>query len=38
MTGIVLRPKRKRWKMGPDSIAAIVLYLLGIGGLFLISN
>lgn len=37
MVGIILRPHRTRWRMGPDSIAAIVVYALGVAGLFLVS-
>ncbi|MEA2494548.1 MAG: cation:H+ antiporter [Thermoleophilaceae bacterium] len=38
MVGVILRPKRTFWRMGPDSIAAITVYALGIGGLFLVAN
>lgn len=37
ITGVILRPQRTFWRMGPDSIAAIVVYALGIAGLFLVS-
>ena len=36
--GVISRPTRTRWRMGPDSIAAIVVYALGIAGLFLLSG
>lgn len=38
VVGIIVRPHRTRWRMGPDSIAAIVLYAIGIGGLILIGS
>ena len=31
--GILLRPRRRRWRLGPDSIVVICLYALGIAGL-----
>src|SRR3954452_10646318 len=37
IVGVIVRPRRTRWRMGPDSIAAIVVYALGIAGLFLVS-
>ena len=37
IVGIVMRPERTRWRLGPDSIAAIVVYALGIAGLVLLS-
>src|SRR5262249_7508689 len=37
MVGIIARPTRSYWRMGPDSIAAIVVYALGIAGLTLVS-
>ena len=37
ITGIIVRPRNTRWRMGPDSIAAIVVYALGIAGLLLVS-
>ena len=36
ISGVILRPQRTFWRMGPDSIAAIVIYALGIAGLVLI--
>src|SRR3954470_5290582 len=38
IVGLITRPNHTRWRMGPDSIAVIVIYALGIGGLFLISS
>jgi len=37
ITGVILRPQRTFWRLGPDSIAAIGVYALGIAGLFLVS-
>jgi cation:H+ antiporter len=37
IVGIVIRPERTRFRLGPDSIAAIGVYALGIVGLILIS-
>ena len=37
IAGVIARPRNTRWRMGPDSIAAIVVYALGIAGLFLVS-
>ncbi|MEA2426129.1 MAG: cation:H+ antiporter [Thermoleophilaceae bacterium] len=36
IVGIIMRPQAKRWRMGPDSLAAIALYAVGIGGLLLV--
>jgi len=36
IVGVIRRPERTFWRMGPDSIAVIVIYALGIGGLVLI--
>jgi cation:H+ antiporter len=36
--GLVMRPRRRIAAMGPDSLAVIVAYALGIGGLILISR
>jgi cation:H+ antiporter len=33
MAGLVFRPKRQYARLGPDSIAVLLLYLLGIAGL-----
>src|SRR4051794_40538213 len=38
IVGIILRPKRTFWRMGPDSIAAILVYAAGIAGLILVAN
>jgi cation:H+ antiporter len=38
MIGLVFRPRRQWARMGPDSIAVLVLYALGITGLALISG
>jgi cation:H+ antiporter len=37
ITGVILRPRRTFWRLGPDSIAAIAVYALGIAGLLLVS-
>ncbi|WP_354568731.1 sodium:calcium antiporter [Glaciihabitans sp. UYNi722] len=36
--GLLFRPKRRVLGMGIDSIAVVILYLIGIGGLFAISR
>jgi cation:H+ antiporter len=36
--GFFFRPTRQLWRLGPDSIIVLVLYLAGIGGLILITN
>jgi cation:H+ antiporter len=36
IVGVILRPQRTFWRLGPDSIAAVVVYALGIGGLLLV--
>lgn len=36
--GLIFRPKRQILRMGVDSLAVLVLYALGVGGLFAISN
>ncbi len=38
LIGLVLRPQRVRARLGPDSIAAIGLYVLGIAGLLAIPS
>jgi cation:H+ antiporter len=38
MIGLVFRPRRQWARMGPDSIAVLVLYAIGITGLALISG
>ena len=37
ITGVILRPQRTFWRIGADSIIAIVIYALGIAGLVLVS-
>ncbi|MGI8608034.1 MAG: sodium:calcium antiporter [Candidatus Dormibacteria bacterium] len=36
--GLVLRPKRQYLRLGPDSIAVLTLYLVGIAGLVVVSR
>jgi cation:H+ antiporter len=36
--GLIFRPKRQILRMGVDSLAVLVLYALGIGGLFAIAR
>jgi cation:H+ antiporter len=36
--GLVMRPRRKLLGMGPDSLAVLALYALGIGGLLLVPS
>jgi cation:H+ antiporter len=36
--GLIFRPKRQIWRMGIDSLAVLVLYALGVCGLFAISS
>src|SRR3954468_18940330 len=38
IVGVITRPKRTFWRMGPDSIAAIVVYAAGIAGLILVAK
>ena len=38
LAGLVFRPKRRIARMGPDSLAVLVLYVLGVGGLFAIAS
>jgi cation:H+ antiporter len=38
IVGVILRPQRTFWRFGPDSVAAIVIYALGIAGLVLVSH
>jgi cation:H+ antiporter len=38
MVGIIVRPHRTRWRMGPDSIAAIAIYAIGIVGLIVVGS
>ena len=34
--GVISRPEHCRWRLGPDSIFALLLFALGIAGLFFI--
>ena len=34
--GVISRPEHCRWRLGPDSILALVLFSLGIAGLFFV--
>ncbi|MBW6526438.1 sodium:calcium antiporter [Sphingomonas sp. RHCKR7] len=36
--GLIFRPRRQIWRMGIDSFVVLVLYALGLGGLFAISG
>jgi cation:H+ antiporter len=36
--GVIIRPLTCRWRLGPDSIFAIVLYVIGTAGLFLLPH
>jgi len=36
--GLIFRPKRQVWRMGIDSLIVLILYVLGVGGLFAISS
>jgi cation:H+ antiporter len=36
--GVIARPQRCRARLGPDSILAVVLFALGIAGLFVVSH
>jgi cation:H+ antiporter len=36
--GLVFRPKRQWWGFGPDSVAVVALYALGITGLIFVSH
>jgi cation:H+ antiporter len=38
LIGLVFRPRRKWLRMGPDSIAVLVIYAVGIAGLALVPN
>ena len=38
LTGLIFRPKRRLLGMGVDSLAVLVFYILGIGGLFAIAQ
>jgi LPXTG-motif cell wall-anchored protein len=34
--GVISRPEHCRWRLGPDSSLALVLFALGIAGLFFV--
>jgi cation:H+ antiporter len=36
--GLVFRPRRQIWRMGPDSLAVLVLYVIGIVGLVFVNR
>ena len=36
--GVIARPDRARWRLGPDSILAILVFAIGIAGLFALSH
>jgi cation:H+ antiporter len=36
IVGVIVRPQRTFWRLGPDSIAVLAVYALGIAGLFLV--
>jgi cation:H+ antiporter len=38
LVGLVLRPQRVRARLGPDSLLAVALYVLGIAGLLAIPS
>jgi cation:H+ antiporter len=38
ITGLVIRPKKQYFRLGPDSIVVLVLYIAGIAGLVVISQ
>ena len=38
IVGVITRPQRTFWRLGPDSLAAIVIYALGIAGLILVNG
>ncbi|MDQ6747750.1 MAG: sodium:calcium antiporter [Candidatus Dormibacteraeota bacterium] len=38
MFGLILRPRKQYLRLGPDSIAVLVLYVLGIAGLVVVSR
>jgi cation:H+ antiporter len=37
-TGLLFRPRRRTARLGPDSLAVLVVYVLGMVGLFTVSN
>ena len=36
--GLIFRPKRQFLSLGPDSLVVLILYIVGIGGLFLLTG
>ncbi len=38
VTGLVIRPKKQYFRLGPDSILVLVLYVAGIAGMVAISQ
>jgi cation:H+ antiporter len=38
IAGLIFRPRRQLWGFGPDSIAVVLLYVLGVVGLIFVSN
>jgi len=38
MAGLIFRPRRQFWRLGPDSIAVVVLYALGVVGLVFVAH
>ena len=38
VAGILMRPRTRRWKLGPDSLVATAVYALGLWGLVYISS
>lgn len=38
MVGLIFRPRRQWLRMGPDSIAVLIVYVVGIAGLFFIGE
>jgi cation:H+ antiporter len=38
IVGLIMRPTRSRLRLGPDSIAVVVLYILGIIGLIAVNS
>lgn len=38
MGGLIFRPKRQYWGFGPDSVAVLVLYTLGVVGLVFVAH
>ncbi len=36
--GVIARPSRTRWRLGPDSLLALALFGLGVAGLFVVAS